>query len=57
MACGVLVLGEQLVPVQFVGAGLVIAAVLAIELRQLPRLWPELVPRFPLPDSENRRSG
>ena len=54
VACGVLVLGEQLVPVQFVGAGLVIAAVLAIELRQLPRLWPELVPRFPLPDSEKR---
>ena len=38
VACGVLVLGERLVPVQFVGAGLVIAAVLAIELRQLPRL-------------------
>jgi drug/metabolite transporter (DMT)-like permease len=55
VACGVLVLGEQLVPVQFVGAGFVIAAVLAIELRQLPRLWPELVPRFPLPDSENRQ--
>ena len=57
VACGVLVLGEQLVPVQFVGAGLVIAAVLAIELRQLPRLWPELVPRFPLPDSENGPGG
>lgn len=56
VACGVLVLGEQLVPVQFVGAGLVIAAVLAIELRQMPRLWPELVPRFPLPDSEKPRS-
>jgi drug/metabolite transporter (DMT)-like permease len=53
VACGVLVLGEQLVPVQFVGAGLVIAAVLAIELRQLPRLWPELVPRFPRADSDN----
>jgi drug/metabolite transporter (DMT)-like permease len=54
VACGVLVLGEHLVPVQFLGAGLVIAAVLAIELRQLPRLWPELVPRLPRPDSETR---
>jgi drug/metabolite transporter (DMT)-like permease len=38
VGCGVLVLGERLVPVQFLGAGLVIAAVLAIELRRLPRL-------------------
>jgi drug/metabolite transporter (DMT)-like permease len=38
VACGVLVLGEQLVAVQFLGAALVVAAVLAIELRQLPRL-------------------
>jgi drug/metabolite transporter (DMT)-like permease len=53
VACGVLVLGEQLVAVQFLGAGLVIAAVLAIELRQLPRLWPELVPRFPRPDADS----
>jgi drug/metabolite transporter (DMT)-like permease len=61
VACGVLVLGERLVPVQFLGAGLVIAAVLAIELRQLPRLpvppmprvrlFPRLVPRLPHPDS------
>jgi drug/metabolite transporter (DMT)-like permease len=60
VACGVLVLGERLVPVQFLGAGLVIAAVLAIELRQLPRvpvpplprvrLFPRLVPRLPRPD-------
>jgi drug/metabolite transporter (DMT)-like permease len=50
VACGVLVLGERLVPVQFLGAGLVITAVLAIELRQLPRLRlrlsPRLVPRL-----------
>ncbi len=49
-----LLLGERLVPVQFLGAGLVVAAVLAIELRQIPRLrvrlFPRLVPRFPLPD-------
>jgi drug/metabolite transporter (DMT)-like permease len=51
VGCGVLVLGEQLVAVQFLGAALVIVAVLAIELRQLPRLWPELVPRFPRADS------
>jgi drug/metabolite transporter (DMT)-like permease len=60
VACGVLVLGERLVPVQFLGAGLVIAAVLAIELRRLPRvplpplprvrLFPRLVPRLPRPD-------
>ena len=60
VACGVLVLGERLVPVQFLGAGLVIAAVLAIELHQLPRipvpplprirLFPRLVPRLPRPD-------
>jgi drug/metabolite transporter (DMT)-like permease len=59
VACGVLVLGERLVPVQFLGAGLVIAAVLAIELHQLPRvpvpplprirLFPRLVPRLPRP--------
>jgi drug/metabolite transporter (DMT)-like permease len=56
VACGVLVLGEQLVPVQFLGAGLVIAAVLAIELRQFPRLrvrlFPRLVPRLPRADSD-----
>jgi drug/metabolite transporter (DMT)-like permease len=61
VACGVLVLGERLVPVQFLGAGLVVAAVLAIELRRLPRLpvppmprirlFPRLVPRLPRPDS------
>jgi drug/metabolite transporter (DMT)-like permease len=55
VACGVLVLGERLVPVQFLGAGLVIAAVLAIELRQLPRvrvrLFPRLVPRLPRADA------
>jgi len=55
VACGVLLLGEQLVAVQFVGAGLVIAAVLAIELRQLPRLrvrlFPRLVPRLPRTDA------
>ena len=62
VACGVLVLGERLVPVQFLGAGLVIAAVLAIEVRRLPRvpmppvsrirLLPRLVPRLPLPESD-----
>jgi drug/metabolite transporter (DMT)-like permease len=62
VACGVLVLGERLVPVQFLGAGLVVVAVLAIELRQLPRvplpriprvrLLPRLVPRFPRADSQ-----
>ena len=36
VACGVLLLGERLVPMQFLGAGLVVGAVLAIELRQLP---------------------
>lgn len=54
VACGVLLLGEQLVAMQFLGAGLVVAAVLAIELRQLPRLrvrlFPRLVPRLPRPD-------
>jgi drug/metabolite transporter (DMT)-like permease len=54
VACGVLLLGERLVPVQFLGAGLVVAAVLAIELRQIPRLrvrlFPRLVPRLPRPD-------
>ena len=54
VACGVLLLGEQLVAMQFLGAGLVVAAVLAIELRQLPRLrvrlFPRLVPRFPRAD-------
>jgi drug/metabolite transporter (DMT)-like permease len=62
VACGVLVLGERLVPVQFLGAGLVVAGVLAIELRRLPRvplpaiprvrLMPRLVPRFPRPETE-----
>jgi drug/metabolite transporter (DMT)-like permease len=57
VVCGVAVLGEQLVTAQFVGGALVIVAVLAIELRQLPRvplpamprvrLMPRLVPRFP----------
>ena len=41
-------------PMQFLGAGLVVAAVLAIELRQFPRLrvrlFPKLVPRLPRPD-------
>ena len=37
VACGILVLGERLLPVQFLGAALVIAAVLAIELRRIPR--------------------
>ena len=65
VACGVLVLGERLVPIQFLGAGLVIAAVLAIEVRQLPRLpvpplprirlLPRLVPRLPRP--RDRRLG
>ena len=54
VACGVLLLGEQLVAMQFLGAGLVVAAVLAIELRQLPRLrvrlFPRLVPRLPRSD-------
>ena len=54
VGCGVLLLGERLVPVQFLGAALVVGAVLAIELRQIPRLrvrlFPRLVPRFPLPD-------
>jgi len=54
VACGVLLLGEQLVAMQFLGAGLVVAAVLAIELRQFPRLrvrlFPKLVPRLPRPD-------
>jgi drug/metabolite transporter (DMT)-like permease len=54
VACGVLLLGEQLVAMQFLGAGLVVAAVLAIELRQLPRLrvrlFPRLVPRLPRAD-------
>jgi drug/metabolite transporter (DMT)-like permease len=54
VACGVLLLGERLVAVQFLGAGLVVAAVLAIELRQVPRLrvrlLPRLVPRLPRPD-------
>lgn len=64
VVCGVFVLGEQLVAAQFVGGALVVAAVLAIELRQLPRvplpaiprgrlprvrLMPRLVPRFPRP--------
>ena len=63
VGCGVLVLGERLLPIQFVGAGLVILAVLAIELRKLPRvpvppiprvrLMPRLVPRFPLPETES----
>jgi drug/metabolite transporter (DMT)-like permease len=61
VACGVLVLGERLLPVQFLGAALVIAAVLAIELRTLPRIplpplprirvLPRLVPRLPRADS------
>jgi drug/metabolite transporter (DMT)-like permease len=61
VACGVLVLGERLLPVQFLGAALVIAAVLAIELRRLPRIpvpplprirvFPRLVPRLPRADS------
>jgi drug/metabolite transporter (DMT)-like permease len=61
VACGVLVLGERLLPVQFLGAALVIAAVLAIELRRLPRIpvpplarirvFPHLVPRLPRADS------
>jgi drug/metabolite transporter (DMT)-like permease len=38
VACGVLLLGERLVALQFLGAALVVAAVLAVELRQLPRL-------------------
>ncbi len=60
VACGVLVLGERLLPVQFLGAALVIAAVLAIELRRLPRIpvpplprirvFPRLVPRLPRAD-------
>jgi drug/metabolite transporter (DMT)-like permease len=58
VACGVLLLGERLLPIQFVGAGLVVAAVLAIELRQIPRLrvrlFPRLVPRFPRPDEQER---
>ena len=49
VACGVLVLGEQLVPVQFLGAGLVIAAVLAIELRKLPRALARARPALPAP--------
>ena len=63
VACGVLVLGERLLPIQFVGAGLVILAVLAIELRKLPRvpvppiprvrLMPRLVPRLPRPETES----
>ena len=67
VACGVLVLGERLVPAQFLGAGLVVAAVLAIELRQLPRvplpplprvrLFPRLVPRLPRPDALGRPSS
>ena len=58
-----LVLGERLLPIQFVGAGLVILAVLAIELRKLPRvpvppiprvrLMPRLVPRLPRPETES----
>jgi drug/metabolite transporter (DMT)-like permease len=58
VACGVLILGERLVAAQFLGAALVIAAVLAIELRRLPRipvppirLFPRLVSRFPRPES------
>jgi drug/metabolite transporter (DMT)-like permease len=60
VACGVFVLGEQLVPAQFLGAALVVAAVLAVELRQIPRLrlhrrlrvrlFPHLVPRLPRAD-------
>jgi drug/metabolite transporter (DMT)-like permease len=60
VVCGVFVLGEQLVAAQFVGGALVVVAVLAIELRQLPRvplpaiprvrLLPRLVPRFPRPE-------
>jgi drug/metabolite transporter (DMT)-like permease len=62
VGCGVFVLGEQLVPVQFLGAALVVAAVLAIELRQIPRLgvrllstrrvrlFPRLVARLPRAD-------
>jgi drug/metabolite transporter (DMT)-like permease len=62
VVCGVVVLGEQLVTAQFVGGALVIVAVLAIELRQLPRvplpaiarvrLMPRLVPRFPRPETD-----
>ena len=62
VVCGVFVLGEQLVAAQFVGGALVVAAVLAIELRRLPRvplpaisrprLLPRLVPRFPLPEGD-----
>ena len=58
VACGVLVLGERLVPVQFLARARDL--VLAIELRQLPRvpvpplprirLFPRLVPRLPRPD-------
>ena len=54
VGCGVLLLGERLVAVQFLGAGLVVGAVLAIELRQIPRLrvrlFPRLVPRLPRPE-------
>lgn len=56
VACGVLLLGERLVPVQFLGAGLVVAAVIAIELRPIPRLrvrlFPRLVPRLPRADGQ-----
>ena len=67
VACGVLVLGERLLPVQFLGAALVIAAVLAIELRRLPRIpvpplprirvFPRLVPRLPRADSVSSSGG
>ena len=62
VVCGVFVLGEQLVAAQFVGGALVVAAVLAIELRRLPRvplpaiprarLMPRMVPRFPRPETD-----
>jgi drug/metabolite transporter (DMT)-like permease len=62
VGCGVLILGERLVAAQFLGAGLVVAALLAIELRRLPRVplpalprfrvFPRLVPRFPRPETD-----
>lgn len=56
VACGVFVLGEQLVAAQFLGAALVVAAVLAIELRRLPVLRLRVVRRLPLPRRRLRRA-
>jgi drug/metabolite transporter (DMT)-like permease len=56
VACGVFVLGEHLVAAQFLGAALVVAAVLAIELRQVPVMHMRVLRRLPRPRLRLRRA-